>query len=393
MKGSKSILFLILFSFVISSKAQLLNELKEKKQKTRHEIEYTNLLLNKTSEKSKVSLNKLALLNEQITLRNELITDYNTQLHLLQNSIDDHRSVIEMMSEDLENIRSEYARLIQQAYRKRGDYNQLIFILSSESFNQAYKRLLYTQQMTKYRQKQLEQIEAIRKVLELKNKELNQRKKEQQEVLLQQMEETSVLNLEKGEMSSYYQQLQNRQTELKKHLKYQQRIEKKLEKEIEKAIAEEAKKAKLIAKTPEEKLLSTNFEKNKGQFPWPTQHGIITDKFGEHAHPVMQNIIIQNNGIDITTKSNEKARAIFQGVVSKIFAIPGGNTAVIIRHGEYITVYSNLVEVYVKQGETVKLKQEIGLIFSDKEEDNKTILKFQIWKESVKLNPELWITK
>lgn len=386
---------LALFVFILSFQcnAQSISELQAKKDKARKEIEYTNNLLTKTGENTKATLNKLSLVNEQISLRSSLIQDYNTELALLQQSINQNESVITMLTSDLEKLKADYAKLIKQAYRKRGDYNKLVFIISSQSFNQAYKRLLYTRQMAQFRQKQSEQIEAIRQVLQLKTDDLKTAQDEKQRVLSQQMQQISTLNNEKQKQSKYISQLEKRQRELKDHLRYQQRIEDRLQKEIERIIEEEARKSREVARTPEFNLLSDDFEKNKGRFPWPTQHGIITDKFGEHAHPVMKNIIIKNNGIDITTKPGEKARAIFKGSVSRVFAIPGGNMAVIIRHGEYITVYSNLKEVHVKQGDQVATNQDLGLIFSDMDDDDKTILKFQIWKESVKLNPEQWIAK
>jgi septal ring factor EnvC (AmiA/AmiB activator) len=386
----------LLFCLLIVSgllPAQTLSELEVKKEKTRKEIEYTNNLLEKTGKNTKATLNKLNLVNQQIQSRTNLIEDYNTELALIQQSIEQNEGAISMLSSDLEKVKTDYANLIKQAYRKRGDYNKIIFILSSQNFNQAYKRLLYMRQMAEYRQKQAEQIDAIKQVLELKTSDLRTARKEKQQVLNQQMKEVSVLNNEKQKQSQYVAQLQKRQRELNDHLRYQQRIEDRLQKEIERLIEEEARKAREVARTPEFRLLSDDFEKNKGRFPWPTQHGVITDKFGEHAHPVMKNIIIKNNGIDITTKPGENARAIFKGTVSRIFAIPGGNMAVIVRHGEYITVYSNLKEVFVKQGDQLETNQNIGLIFSDKDDDNKTVLKFQIWKESVKLNPELWIAK
>ena len=393
MSDRRYLFLIVLVLFSLFANGQGLDQLKEKKEKTRREIKYTNWLLNKTGENSKASLNKLNLLNQQIDNRNKLISDYNTQLNLLQKSIDDNEFVVNMLSEDLQKLKDDYANLIRQAYRNRGDYNELYFLLSSESFNQAYKRLLYTKQMASYRKKQSEQIEAIRDIMVKKTDELNKQKKEKEQLLQQQMQQTSQLNVEKSKQSDYYNQLQKKQRELKAHLRYQQRIEARLQKEIEKLIEEEARKAKLTAKTPEYLKLSDDFEKNRGRFPWPTEEGVITDKFGEHSHPVMKNIIIKNNGIDITTKPGEKARAIFGGTVSKVFVIPGGNSAVIVRHGEYISVYSNLKEVYVKQGDKVAIKQDLGLVYSDKDEDNKTVLKFQIWKENVKLNPEQWIAK
>ncbi|MBN2806158.1 MAG: peptidoglycan DD-metalloendopeptidase family protein [Prolixibacteraceae bacterium] len=385
--------FMALMLFALGSSGQQLNELQEKKEKTRREIEYTNRLINKTGENTKASLNKLSLLNEQIKLRNNLITDYNTQINLLQQSISDNELVITMLTNDLEKVKTDYANLIKQAYRRRGDYNRLFFLLSSDSFNQAYKRLLYTRQMARYRQKQSEQITEIRDIIQDKTDELQDQKEQKEKLLMQQMQETSKLGNEKKKQSNYYTQLQQRERELKQHLRYQQRIEDRLQREIERIIEEEAKKAKQVAKTPEFLQLSDSFEKNKGRFPWPTSEGVITDKFGEHAHPVMKNIIIKNNGIDITTNPGEKARSIFNGTVSKVFAIPGGNKAVIIRHGEYISVYSNLTDVYVKQGDQVKTLQQVGLIYSDETENDKTILKFQIWKESLKLNPEQWIIR
>jgi len=385
------ILFLLLLA--IGSTAQSLDVLRAKKEKTKKEIEYTNRLLNETDKNSKASLNKLSILNEQIELRNNLINDYNDQLSILKSSISDNEFVTELLTNDLEEIKSNYAKLIQQAYRKRGDYNQLIFIVSSESFNQAYKRLLYTRQMARYRKLQSEQIEAIKTILEKKTNDLHSRKKEQQSVLSQQMEESSKLNVEKSKQSNYYQQLQKKEKELKRRLHDQQQIEDKLQQEIERLIAEEAKKTKKVPKTPAEKQISDNFENNKGRFPWPTENGVITDRFGEHAHPVMKSITIKNNGIDITTSPGEKARSIFKGVVSKVLPLPGGNLAIIIRHGEYMTVYSNLKEVYVKTGDQIDTKQNIGLIYSDADDDNKTVLKFQLWNGFVKQNPEQWISK
>jgi len=374
--------------------AQSLETLKARKEKTKKEIEYTTFLLNKTGENTKASLSKLSLLTEQIELRNNLITDCNSQLNLLQKSISDNEFMIMQLSEDLTNIKANYANMIKQAYRNRGDYNQLYFLLSSDNFNQAYKRLFYIRQMARYRKKQSEEIEAIRSVLQTKTVELNSKVAERQETLNQQMAETSKLNIEKQKQAKYYNELKIKEKDLKKHLAQQQKIEDNLQREIERIIAEEARKARKTPKTKEEKVVAAKtIEKSKGRFPWPTSTGIITDRFGEHPHPVMKNIIIKNNWIDITTDPGEKARSIASGVVSRIFAIPGGNIAVIIRHGELISVYSNLSEVFVKQGDNVEAKQNVGLIYSDPTDDNRTVLKFQLWNESVKLNPEEWISR
>lgn len=253
--------------FVTLAHSQTLNELKARKDKTKQEIDYINKLLNETGANAKASLNKLSMLNQQIELRNNLINDYNSQLTLLQKSIDDNLFVIEQLTSDLEKLRAQYSNMIRQAYRNKGSYSQLVFLLSSNNFNQAYKRMLYIRQMARYRKKQSEQIEAVRNVLVLKTDELSNRKNEQLDVLNQQREETSKLGVEKQKQSNYTRELQKREKELKSNLREQQKIEERLQKEIERLITQEVKKSKATTATPEEKLLSDNFEKNKGLFP------------------------------------------------------------------------------------------------------------------------------
>lgn len=392
MNKGRYIFFLFLLLVSLMSNGQSIEELKMQKEKTAKEIDYTTQLLNETGKNSKTSLNKLSVLGQQIELRHKLIDNYNSELSILDQSIVDNVEIIEILSADLEKVKSDYVSLIRQAYRNVGSANQVLFILSSESFNQAYKRILYTRQLAQHRKRQAGLIKAIQDIQVEKVEDLSKRKSEQTKVLNQKMREYSKLNQEKDKQSTYYSQLKNKEKELKKLLEKQRKAEQNLQNAIEKLIEEEAKKHK-SAGTKQDKALSDNFEKNKGNFPWPTEQGLITDRFGEHAHPVMKNIIIRNNGVDITTKPGSKARSIFNGEVSKVFFIPGSNSAVIIRHGEYISVYANLKEVYVKAGDKVKTKQDIGLIYTDQDEDDKTVLKFQIWKENVKLDPEKWITR
>jgi septal ring factor EnvC (AmiA/AmiB activator) len=194
--------------------------------------------------------------------------------------------------------------------------------------------------------------------------------------------------------------LHQKEKDLKRRLENQRKAETKLQQEIERVIADEARKSNRksskeadFALKSEEKILSGDFNNNRGRFPWPVQQGIITDHFGEHPHAVLKYVVVRNAGVDITTQANSKARAIFKGEVTKVVAIPGGNLAVIIRHGNYLTVYSNLSDVSVKADQKVEMKQEIGTIFSDASDDNKTVLKFQIWHESTKLNPEEWLNR
>jgi septal ring factor EnvC (AmiA/AmiB activator) len=205
-----------------------------------------------------------------------------------------------------------------------------------------------------------------------------------------------ILNQEKSTQSSELQELQKQKSSLQKTLQQQRRVEQQLEREIQAIIEEEASKNREaggsgFALTPEQKLIGDNFEQNKRRLPWPLERGVIVEHFGVHQHPVLTNVQVQNNGINIATDVGAEVRAVFNGEVSRVFGISGGNTAVIIRHGTYLSVYSNLREVVVKKGDKVSTKQAIGTVYTDTKDGNKSILKFQIWKESTKLNPEDWI--
>ena len=230
--------------------------------------------------------------------------------------------------------------------------------------------------------------------------DLGKRKSDKQQLLSSRVSQSDKYAKQKAEQKEYYVNLQKKEKDLRKKLENQQKIAGKLEQEIERIIAEEARKAAAkaaktpgIKPSPELKHLSDDFSMNKGKLPWPLQRGLITDHFGEHPDLVLKHVIRRNSGIDITTQSGAKVRAVFKGEVTKVLPNIGGNMAIILRHGSYLTVYSNLASVSVHVGEKVDTKQEIGTVFTDKEDDNKTVLKFQLWYESSKLDPEKWIAQ
>jgi len=311
--------------------------------------------------------------------------------------------------------------MIVFAQKNQTNYSKLLFVLSSNSFNQAYKRIMYLRQYTEYRKRQADLIQWIRDLIQVKVTRLEQQRAEKETLLQSKKHEADQLNKEKKQQGQYLTTLQKKQKEFEKKLKEQQQIEAQLSNEIQKIVEEEVRKArerarelareraKEVAKqtgkpvikspettsyemTPEEKLASGLFEQNKRRLPWPVERGVITDHFGVHEHPVLKNIQVKNNGIDISTAQGAKARAVFAGEVSRVFMVTGGNMAVIIRHGKYLTVYSNLINVQVKSGDKVSIKQTIGTIGTDSD-DEKTVVKFQIWKENEKLNPEDWISR
>ncbi len=390
------IIILSLTSLELSG--QSLSELRKQKDNTTAEIEYIDKLLKETNASAKSSFSTLAILENKIRLQTQLIENINVEIDLLDEAAYLSSQKVDSLKAELQSVKDKYAGMIRYAQRNQDINNQLFFLLSSDNFNQAYKRFAYLRQYAYYRRKKAEQIAELKDSLSKQIRDLNNRKAEKQNLLSSKIKQSQEIEQQKVKQKEFYAELQQKEKDLKRKLEIQRKQEARLQREIERVIAEEAKKAaKKSAAGPgmplsnEEKALSADFSDNKGRFPWPVQRGVITDHFGEHPHPVLKHVMMRNSGIDISTQSSEKARAIFKGEVSKVIAIPGGNLAVIIRHGNYLTVYSNLSEVYVKAGQKVDTNENIGKIFTDKDENNKTVLKFQLWHESTKLNPEDWI--
>lgn len=386
--------FFFLLSFVGFS--QSIDDLQKKKQKAEKEIEYTTKLLSDIQKNQKLSLNRVQLLNKQIEQRNAVINTINVEIDVYQQFIDNNNLAIKLMNTDLKAIKKEYAELIRSAYRNRNAYDQVLFLLSADNANQAYRRWLYMKQYTAYRESQAEIISAIQLALDQKSEKLEQQKLIKLQLVSDTKVEARQLSQEKTLKNSEIQKLQKEQQSLRKKLQQQKEIEQQLEKEIQKIIEEEARKSKSkgtpgFSLTPEQKLVGESFVQNKKKLPWPVERGVITEHFGINQHPVLTNVQTRNNGISIATEAGAKVRAVFNGEVSRVFGITGGNSAVIIRHGKYLSVYSNLREVTVKKGDKVSAKQNIGTVYTDTDDDNKSILKFQIWLENQKLNPEEWI--
>jgi len=400
LKHLKLIAILFLVCFSLGASGQSLEELRKQKEKTASEIEYINNLLKETNTNAKASLNRLAVLERQIKLQDRLINNITGEIGYLDNSIRQNSKRIDSLSIALQSVKEKYASMIRYAHRNQNNNNQLLFLLSAQDFNQAYKRFIYLRQYADYRRKQAERITDFKNSIGNQLLEFNKRKEEKQNLLVSKVNQTKIIERQKRQQNDVYSELQQKEKDLKRKLDNQRRAELRLQQEIERVISDEAKKANRksskepgFALTPAEKTLSGDFSNNRGKFPWPVQRGLITDHFGEHPHAVLKYVVVSNPGIDITTQANAKARSIYKGEVTKVLAIPGGNWAVIIRHGNYLTVYSNLSEVYVKAGQSVEIKEEIGTIFTDQSDDNKTVLKFQLWRERTKINPEDWLTR
>ena len=383
-------IFLFTFSFAFPQSRQ---ELEKRKLQNEKDISYTNELIKKTEKNKNDTFNKLLLINSKITNREKLIKDMNSEIVLLNSNIETQYDLINSLNKDYENLKNEYAKVILFYYKNRSHYDRIMFILASSDVNTAFKRIKYLQQYSDYRTNQANKLLETKAEIEKQVAELESMKSEKQQLLKDQQNEANELRKEKEDQNKIIQNLENQKTELRKKLDKQIQLANELQREIEKVIAEELAKANkkspnVFQLTPEEKKLADNFASNKKKLPWPTERGVVTGNFGENPHPVLKGIMVRNDGIDISTTDGSYIRSVFDGVVTRVFVIPGAHTTVIIRHGNYLSVYSNLSEVFVKQGDKIKTKQSIGKIFTD---DDKSVLQFQIWKENVKLNPQDWL--
>jgi murein hydrolase activator len=404
---SKLLLSFLLILFISAdASAQKQKDLENKKKTLQKEIQVTENLLNETKQNKKLSLNQLVTLNRKISMREELIRTINSEIRLLDRQINESRKNIEALKAEIQKLKEEYSKMIYFAGRNRSSYDRLMFLFSSRDFNQAYKRLKYMQQYNEYRRKQAELIVQTQEQIDIKIAELEKVKISKQRLLNSEEQEKQLLAREKGEQESTLTRLQEKEKELMAALKEKEKEQKQLQAAIQKIIEEElrlareaAKKAgkgssagKTLTLTPEAMKLSATFESNKASLPWPVTEGLITGKFGEHQHPVLKGIVVKNNGVDISTSRGATVRAIFSGEVTGVAVVPNASKVVIIRHGEYLSVYSNLEEVTVKMGDKISTKQVIGTVSTD-EGNSRSEVHLEIYKGQNALNPELWLFK
>lgn len=375
--------------------------LQSDKEKIEKEIEYSTKLLEETKKSKKASLNQLVLLKKQIRDREKLLQNMQKQIKAVDETIKLDEEIITDLNTDLKKLRDEYARMVYFAYKNRNSYDKLMFVFAANDFNQAYKRLKYFQQYSEYRKMQSELIVKTREELESTVEQLEQNKQEKMKLLSSLTKEKDKLNREKTMKSKTVRNLSKKEKQLLSTIKQKEKASKKLQKEIEKIIAEEirlaarksgTKKTSSFSLTPAELKLSANFELNKHKLPWPLKRGVISENFGEHPHPVLKNVIVQNKGLDFLTDKGARARAVFDGEVTRVISIAGYNYVVMIRHGEFLTVYSNLVEVFVQKGDKVSTGQDIGEVHTDTKE-MKTELHFEMWKGKTLLNPSNWLAR
>lgn len=402
--GLICVLIVLLKPYNVMAQQSEKERLQKDKIRIEQEIEYTNKLLSETQQKRQTSLNQLTLLNKQIRQREELLRNIDATIANLEIQINQASGTIQFLKNELQRFKNEYARMIVAAHKRSNAQQRIMFIFSSSDFNQAYKRIKYLQQYSAYRRAQAEKIQQTQLELTQKITTLELQRAEKLNLRIASEREKNELSQQQGKQNQSIQNLSKREKELLTALRENERALNRLQKAIENIIAEEIRLAREAAKklgktapesfalTPEEILISNNFAANQGKLPWPSERGIIEATFGEHPHPVLKGIKTRNNGIDIITHEGAEARAVFEGVVSNVLSIPSLNNVVIIKHGEFLTVYSNLDQLFVKPGDKIALRQRLGVIHTDTNEA-RTRLHFEIWKGKELQNPELWIAQ
>ena len=399
------LLLTLLFSTV--GYAQRTKESLEKEIKAlQQEIETANKLLKETSKNKEVTLNQVALMDKKIKDRQKLINACNEQIKVLDRSINKGERNINSLNGELKKLSGEYAKMVQFAYKNKSHYDKLEFLFASEDFNQAFQRLRYIQQFAGARKTKMDQIASTRQKVSKELEQLRQDKEQQAALLAEQKAQPEALIKEKNELDEQVKKLKKQEGKIQQNIKDKQAQAKKFQKQIDDIIAEEIRKANeraskdakkgtkpdKMALTPAEKALSTSFSANKGKLPWPVERGVVSSSYGKHASAISDKVTITNNGIDIVTTENAKARCVFDGVVVTVVKPSATNIGVIIRHGDYFTVYSQLDEAFVNRGDKVKTKQDIGRVHTDRSE-GKTELHFELRQGKDCLNPSTWLAK
>ena len=374
-------------------------QLESQRLRLKKEIKQINSLLFTNTKTRKNALTEVEDLQVKLNVRTELIKITNQQANLLTRRIKLNQRSISDQQNDLEQLKAEYAKMIQKSYASKSLLNRLMFLFSSESFLQAYKRIQYLKQYARYRRKQGKAIAEKTNLL----KQLNETLKEEKATKLALIEENRAvqeqLEKERKQQEALIKTLKRKERTLAAQISKKERERKVIDREINRLIREAIAASNRVAGksgkktfelTPEAKLIATNFQANKGRLPWPLEKGVVIQGFGRQRHPVVKTTTIQSNGVILATEPSAQVRSVFEGEVMSVIVIKGSNPSVLIRHGNFITLYTNLAKLYVKKGEKVKAKQAIGEVFTNRQ-TGKTQLQFGIFNNVKALNPKDWV--
>jgi len=396
-----SLLFFLFLTLTTSAQKKSRKQLELDRKRIKNEIKMVNKLLFAAKKSEKNALEDLKDLNQKIAIREQYISTINLEVESLTNDIAIYEDEIKQLDKKLIKLKEDYAEMIYKSYKSKSQQSSTLFLFSSKSFYQAYKRVKYMKQYASFRKKQGEEVYLLtNKFLRLKDSLLI-RKSLKDTLLSNEKEQKSKIENEKDDQNKIISELKNQEKKYKKRLRIKQQEERKITQRIDKIIKEAIaksnekkgiKKAKGFSLTPEAKALAVKFEQNKGKLPWPVKSGLIIRRFGKQPHPVYSGNYINSTGIHIATQKGSNAMAIFNGEILAIQTQSEGKKSVLIRHGNYISIYNNLESVYVNDGQKIKTGQPLGKIFTDRI-TGKTKLIFVLSKNTTRLNPTSWILK
>lgn len=427
-------LLLIFFLFFAAQLtfAQSLKDLQEQKRIADREINSINEQLSATKLEKNSTLRQVALINSKIQKRKKVIENIDMQAVIVTKTINVKTDTVYRLRKDIDTLKQSYANTLKHAYKMRNSNSVIALVFASSDLHQAIRRMKYLRSYSDYRIQQAKSIEVKQQVLNTEIADLNSKKRNLEVLLVEKNKELRKLDQDEEAYEKIAVQLKSKEKDLTKQIQIRKNLSEKLSREINRLIAEEARKAaeaarreaarkaaeaaklakkngnaksnatsktsesaeeKVLPFTPEDRMIAGKFEANRGRLPWPVRQGEVVDGFGIHQHPLLKGVKIENKGVDISSNAGCDVFAIYDGEVSSIFPLPGANISVLVRHGYYITVYSNLSRVNVKVGQSVKAKQVLGVLANSDMGGEKPTLKFQIWKETTPQNPMLWLTR
>ena len=395
----KPLVFLVAFLTGVGAQSQDKEQLQSERDRITKSISLTTKLIDETRKSRSRMEGELGLIDKKIRLREDLINNLRKEINMFDRRIAQNQSDIDRLEGELEELKGQYAAMIRQAQRTNRAEDRLMFIFASDDFFQFIRRIQYMRQYAEFREKQALEILSTQKELEEMNAEIAESRAEKSRAMDEQQSVRASLAQDRSEHASTVSGLRSEEKTLVARLRQQEKQREDLNKEIQRIIEAEIRSSKednagVFSLTPEAAALSADFENNRGKLPWPVERGVITQGFGNNPHPVLGGITVINNGINIATNRDASVRAVFKGTVSAVFSIPGAGRNVIVNHGGYRSVYSQLKEVFVAKGDEVDAKQEIGKVLTD-EGSGKTEAHLEIWKVSAagttKEDPARWI--
>ena len=374
-------------------------QLEKQKESIQKELKEINALLFKNKKQKASTFTDIENINYKIQRKQEVIKLTNRQINLLNIELEKNKNQQVDLSKRLKEVKAAYKDMILRSYKSKSGKNKLMFVLSSESFFQAFKRTQYIKQYAAFRRNQANKIVTISDELKLINDELIERKKLKETLLTNNRLTQKSLEKEKNQANEIAFKLKSQEKKYKKNILAKQKeslkIDKQIDKLIREAIAASNKtktKSNSFNLTPEAIALAKNFELNKGKLPWPVSRGVVIQRFGTQPHPVVKTAKIKSNGIVIATEKSAKVKTVFKGQVLSVLKFRGSNPTILIQHGNYITAYKNLSKVFVSKGDVLESGQAIGEVFTNKTNSQSTI-QFSIFKKTTPLNPLFWILK